>query len=145
MRGTSGDDELIGSGRNDTIFGLAGWDYISGRRGHDLLDGGKGEDVIRGGPGDDAIWGGRSKDLLTGGDGADEFWFNTRNRYDVIFDFEGRDALVIDTEDGSFEGVDEWDVFIRHRRDFDKVYVDGDFVAKVYGEDVVNYGDVLLV
>jgi len=145
VRGTSGDDDLVGSWRNDTIFGFAGWDFIAGRGGHDLLDGGIGSDVIRGGAGRDSIWGGRGKDFLTGGPGADDFWFDTRHRFDVIYDFAARDALVIDTEASAFEDVDEYDVFIRHRASFDKVFVDGDLIAKVYGSDIVDYDDVFLV
>ena len=81
---------------------------------------------------------------LDGGGGADDFWFDTRHRFDVVNDFSGGDAIVIDVEQGGFEGVRRRDLFIDRGSEFDELYVDGDFVAKVYG-DLLHYSDIVLV
>jgi Ca2+-binding RTX toxin-like protein len=137
VRGTDGDDDLFGDRRDNVIFGLAGWDLIAGRGGDDIVDGGVGNDLLRGGPGRDSFWGGRGRDLLDGGAGADDFWFDTRHRYDVVNDFRAGDVLVIDVQDGGFEGVRRRDLFIDHGPRFDRLYVDGDYVAKVFGDPLL--------
>jgi Ca2+-binding RTX toxin-like protein len=142
--GTSGDDDLFGDSRDDEIFGFGGLDNIYGRRGADLLDGGSGSDLIRGGRGTDSIWGGRGKDFLDGGPGSDDFWFDTRHRYDVIEDFSENDTLVIDTDDPSFEDVEREDIDIDGGSRFDKVYIDDDLIAVVFG-DIVDRGDIVLI
>jgi Ca2+-binding RTX toxin-like protein len=144
VRGTNGDDILRGNGRDNNIFGLRGWDDLYGYGGRDLLDGGRGEDLLIGGRGRDALWGGRGKDFLEGGRGNDDFWFNTRDSHDIVNDFRAGDALIIDVQDGGFEGVRRRDLFIDEGPKFDKLYVDGDYVAKVYG-DVLFYSDVILI
>jgi Ca2+-binding RTX toxin-like protein len=144
MRGTSGDDDLFGNRRDNDIFGLGGWDDIRGRAGDDLLVGGSGSDLIFGGSGRDALFGGRGRDLLYGGTGADDFWFDTRHSYDIIEDFRRNDALVIDAGDGTFEDVRRRDIDIDHRPDYDRISVDGDVVARVYGANV-GYDDIFIV
>ena len=144
MRGTNGDDNLYGNDRSNTIFGLGGWDAIYGYGGADILDGGRGDDLIKGGKGSDSLWGGAGKDLLDGGKGADDFWFDTRDSHDVINDFGPGDAVVIDVTQGGFEDVDRGDLYIDHGSKFDKLYVDGDYVAKVYG-DYLRYSDIHLI
>jgi Ca2+-binding RTX toxin-like protein len=86
MRGTDGDDTLIGSDRkrdfilaragNDSVFGLGRSDFLFGQRGNDRLSGGEagdyvwggtGDDVVRGGPGYDSLWAGAGADVLGGG------------------------------------------------------------------------------
>jgi anthrax edema toxin adenylate cyclase len=136
VNGTPGDDNLFGSWRDDVILGRGGWDIIRGRDGDDILDGGAGNDWIFGQAGHDSIWGGRGLDRLAGGTGRDDFWFDTRHSYDIIRDFRANDAIVIDIADGAFEGVTRRDLEIRHRVDFDRIYVDGDLVAEVYGVSV---------
>jgi Ca2+-binding RTX toxin-like protein len=144
VRGTNGDDDLYGDGRSNVILGLGGWDLLVGRGGGDILDGGGGNDLLQGGRGRDSLWGGRGKDLLDGGGGWDDFWFDTRHRYDVVNDFRAGDVLVIDVRDGGFEDVDRDDLFIDHGRRFDRLYVDGDYVAQVFG-DRLFYRDIELL
>ena len=64
LKGTSGDDKLIGSkngdkligkGGNDILRSSAGGDLILGNRGNDFIKSGQGFDEIRGGKGDDEI------------------------------------------------------------------------------------------
>lgn len=142
--GTGADEDLFGTRRDDVIFGRGGWDEVRGRDGDDILDGGSGSDVIRGGDGRDAIWGGRGKDLLYGGSGADDFFFDTDHAFDLIFDYRGNDDFVVDVSDGAFEGVRERDIDIERRESHDRIYVDGDLVARVYGTEV-GYDDIFLV
>ena len=52
--------------------------------------------------------------------------------------------MVIDVEDGGFEGVGRSDLFIDRGSKFDRLYVDGDYVAKVFG-DLLFYSDIVLV
>ncbi|HSQ38369.1 MAG TPA: hypothetical protein VLS92_10800, partial [Acidimicrobiia bacterium] len=55
IKGTAGDDVIVGSGGNDTIKGLAGHDRICGGGGNDTIVGGMGRDQVQGGPGNDTI------------------------------------------------------------------------------------------
>ncbi|MEO8323029.1 MAG: hypothetical protein ABI571_02705 [Actinomycetota bacterium] len=67
VRGTSGDDVLLGSGRAEVMEGRAGADVIAGRRGPDEILGGPGEDDLSGGPGSDSVAGGRGVDTCLKG------------------------------------------------------------------------------
>ncbi|HZH27732.1 MAG TPA: calcium-binding protein, partial [Azospirillaceae bacterium] len=58
IRGTAGNDTLMGSGLNEIVTGLDGNDHLSGGGGNDWLYGGRGEDVLEGGSGADIIHGG---------------------------------------------------------------------------------------
>ncbi len=81
IRGTIGDDRLVGTPARDVICGLAGNDSITGLGGNDRIDGGPGNDQINGGPGSDTLIGGTGNDsfiakdhtldLLNGGPGTD--------------------------------------------------------------------------
>lgn len=67
VRGTPGDDVLLGSGSADVMDGRAGADVIAGRRGPDEIFGGPGEDDLSGGPGSDRAAGGRGVDTCLKG------------------------------------------------------------------------------
>ncbi len=89
IRGTAGDDSLVGTSAADLIFALAGNDVISagggndcviagdgddvviGGDGADILGGNAGDDVVRGQDGDDLLDGGEGSDVIDGGDGSD--------------------------------------------------------------------------
>jgi serralysin len=53
IKGTAGNNILVGSDYSDTIFGYGGNDQIYGKRGNDVLDGGPGEDSLSGDLGND--------------------------------------------------------------------------------------------
>jgi Ca2+-binding RTX toxin-like protein len=86
IRGTEGNDSLIGYSDNSIITGAAGNDTIADSQGNDLIDGGTGDDLITDGGGSDTIDGGAGNDtiddlgdginVLRGGDGNDtvSFW-----------------------------------------------------------------------
>jgi Ca2+-binding RTX toxin-like protein len=67
IRGTFGQDNLIGTNQNDRIYGLGAADTISGLAGNDDCYGGSGADTIRCGDGNDRIDGGFGFDDLFGG------------------------------------------------------------------------------
>jgi Ca2+-binding RTX toxin-like protein len=72
IRGTRGDDELLGFLDDDRIRGLAGDDTLFGREGRDKLYGEDGFDVLHGGIGNDKLFGGRLNDNLYG-EGGDDY------------------------------------------------------------------------
>jgi hypothetical protein len=53
IKGTSGNDTLVGTQFADILLGFAGNDLLLGKGGNDLLDGGKGIDTLNGGAGND--------------------------------------------------------------------------------------------
>lgn len=88
IKGTKGNDILVGddsenkidAGKgDDTISGRGGKDHIKGEEGNDLIDGGSGADKIDGGKGDDTIAGGDGNDDIKGGDGNDYIEGNSGN------------------------------------------------------------------
>ena len=62
LRGTEGNDHLLGLGGNDTLFG---------GQGNDRLDGGDGDDTLYGQGGADNIDAGDGADIVSGGAGND--------------------------------------------------------------------------
>lgn len=144
MRGTNGDDDLYGNNGNNIIYGLRGSDYIVGYRGDDILFGDDGKDILNGGAGRDILIGGQGSDFLTGGSGADDFWFNSSVGIDTVNDLGAGDRLLIDPRHGDFKGVTLGDIRIVHGSSYDWLYIEGDKVAKVYG-DYLHMTDVFLV
>src|SRR5918999_5467696 len=61
--------ELKGTPGNDVIVGLGGYDYIDARGGNDLICAGGGDDEVKGGPGNDEIRGEGDIDTASGGGG----------------------------------------------------------------------------
>lgn len=84
MRGTEGNDSLIGFDSNDAIDGLDGNDTIDGRGGSDVLHGGAGNDTLRGGYGDDTLDGGTGNDLLEDGSGSNTYLFGRGDGQDTL-------------------------------------------------------------
>jgi hypothetical protein len=70
LRGTAGDDVIVGTDGPDRIVGRAGRDAICGGAGNDRIAAGAGDDVIDGGAGDDTIKGGSGNDRIDGGAGT---------------------------------------------------------------------------
>jgi acid phosphatase type 7 len=117
IRGTDGDDRLVGTRRRDVICGLAGNDTIFGLGANDVLRGGAGNDVIRGGRGRDRLYGNKGNDRLygqsgsdrlVGGVGRDRLYGNRGNdsfsardhrRRERVFGGRGRDTAKIDRGD----------------------------------------------
>ncbi|MGO4127361.1 M10 family metallopeptidase C-terminal domain-containing protein [Inquilinus sp. YAF38] len=63
--GTSGNDQITGSGENNVLTLGAGNDNAWGLGGNDTINGDAGDDIIRGGAGADVLNGGAGTDLVT--------------------------------------------------------------------------------
>jgi Ca2+-binding RTX toxin-like protein len=71
IMGTNGSDRIRGRDGNDTICSKGGSDRVRGDDGNDWIDGGDSSDDIQGNDGNDTIRGGDGSDLLLGSDGND--------------------------------------------------------------------------
>lgn len=82
LKGTGGDDHLIGRAGKDRLNGGRDDDTLNGAGGKDRLFGGQQDDTLNGGADDEA------RDRLTGGQGSDTFIFEGDFGRDVIRDFD---------------------------------------------------------
>jgi Ca2+-binding RTX toxin-like protein len=102
--GTTGQNNLKGTGRANVIYGFAGNDRLNGAGGNDTLLGGDGNDVLLGGAGNDYLLGETGSDTYTGGAGRDRFVFDIGKAFDArlmgldrITDFRRvQDKIVLD-------------------------------------------------
>lgn len=116
--------ELKGTPGNDVIVGLGGSDYIDARGGDDLICAGGGDDEIYGGPGNDKIKGGDGIELIAGRGGNDWIWAG-RGPLEELYGEGGNDRLF------GGPGSDDW-------------LVGGpgdDIMNGGLGRDVVLFGD----
>ena len=97
--GGAGNDILKGDDDKDTLDGGSGVDKIYGNSGNDSLSGGTGNDSLWGGSGSDTLVGGKGNDSLWGNSGADTFIYSAGDGHDVIFGFENKDTLSLDSLD----------------------------------------------
>jgi Ca2+-binding RTX toxin-like protein len=97
--------ELRGTPGNDVIVGLGGIDLIDARGGDDLICAGGGDDFIKAGPGDDKVMGQDAIDDIWGGGGHDRIW-GGRGPAESLFGGRGNDRLFggPGTEDYLFGG-----------------------------------------
>ncbi|MDQ2675910.1 MAG: hypothetical protein M3Y34_03795, partial [Actinomycetota bacterium] len=72
IAGTSGADDLEGTGEKDVIIAHGGADDVNGKGGKDTICGAKGGDTLRGGSGNDKLFGEGGADKLVGGVGKDK-------------------------------------------------------------------------
>jgi Ca2+-binding RTX toxin-like protein len=141
LRGTPGDDVIVGLGGQDEIDGFGGNDRICGDAGGDIVNGSSGDDMIDGGPDLDLVEGSAGNDTLVGGDGVDLATFlDARQRIeaslltgtavgdgaDTMTGFEGlagsqlNDLLIGNDEQNYFFGLDGNDV-VRGADGFDSM------------------------
>jgi Ca2+-binding RTX toxin-like protein len=93
LKGTRGNDTLIGGKRGDQLLGKRGNDVLKGRKGPDLLVGNAGKDVLKGGRNFDEIRAGKDNDRILARD----------SKRDQIDCGAGLDTAVVDrNEDGIF-------------------------------------------
>ena len=71
LRGTEGDDRIVGTPAADVIVAKGGADIVNGRGGNDRICGGDDADKLRGKGGKDKLDGGNGPDRLAGGRGRD--------------------------------------------------------------------------
>ncbi len=113
IRGTGGNDRLVGTPGpdyfcalegNDTIVGLGGDDIVYAGGGADRVEGGAGNDriyaslgadVIGAGPGDDIVYASAGADRILGGPGNDQIFARDALR-DRIAGGAGRDRATVD-------------------------------------------------
>ncbi|AHX62637.1 DUF4347 domain-containing protein [Aeromonas media] len=79
IRGTEGNDRIVGDGLDNTIYGYGGDDWIDGEAAHDLIYGGDGADTIDGNFGNDTLWGGLGDDVLTDSQGTNQLYGEAGN------------------------------------------------------------------
>jgi Ca2+-binding RTX toxin-like protein len=113
VRGTQGNDVLIGNALGNFMHGHRGNDTISGGDGDDIIRGGKDNDIIDGGEGNDIIYGdkdtntvngGEGNDILIGGIGINTFVYTSGD--DIIYNFnKTTDTLDIQSGDYSIEEI----------------------------------------
>ena len=160
VRGTTGDEYLVGGRGDDVLLGEAGNDTLSGGKGNDYLFGGDGDDVLLGGEGsdvlfggsgndtlygddgDDQLIGGEGDDVLYGGSGADRLWGQEGN--DVLYGGGGDDELMAGDGDDTLIGGRGNDLLSGGSGN--KTYVfqvgDGnDVVMTVRGNRHIQFGD----
>ncbi|MCB1335939.1 MAG: Hint domain-containing protein [Maritimibacter sp.] len=94
----AGTDTIYGGAGNDTMWGGQGNDQLYGEADNDFIYGEEGDDTIDGGTGNDTI------DVGTGG--ADTIVFSDGGGSDSVSNFQA----PIDNGDGTFTGVDRFDV-----------------------------------
>ena len=93
LKGTSGDDKLIGSNNGDKLIGKGGNDILRSSEGGDLVIGNKGDDFIKSGKGFDEIRAGRGDDEIHARDG----------KPDQVDCGPGKDTVLADeVEEGMF-------------------------------------------
>ena|SRR5215208_2321342 len=98
IRGTFGQDDLIGTNQNDRIYGLGAADTLTGNGGNDDCYGGSGADTISCGAGNDRIDGGFGEDELSGGPDNDTI-LAADGQVDQVDCGGGDDAAYVDEED----------------------------------------------
>ncbi len=156
MRGTSGNDNLVGGNGHDSLLGYAGNDVLVGGKGNDVLDGGEGVDDIKGGEGNDTLVGAIGNDLMDGQAGDDVYVFNlgdgldriTENTYNSANASDGgSDTLQfgvgIDTNALKFSRSGN-DLIVRYS-ETDAVTVVGWFGAASYGIEQIRFADGTVV
>jgi Ca2+-binding RTX toxin-like protein len=108
VRGTVGDDVLVGTRGRDIIDGQRGTDVIRGRAGDDELSDSSGvgtgrpldttRDTFYGGPGDDLIYSSKH-DRVHAGPGDDTVYANYLEPGDGLACGTGRDLVVLNDDD----------------------------------------------
>ena len=107
--GPTGDDAFActikGTGGNDVLVGTSGPDVICGFGGNDRINGSGGDDIIYGGPGNDTIIGGGGSDSLHGNSGNDKFIAKDGQR-DLVNGNGGHDTATFDRNLDKLVGIE---------------------------------------
>ena len=146
-RGSSHDDNLVGSGTANFLRGDGGNDTLSGEGGDDTLDGGAGNDLLQGGAGNDFLNGSGGNDLVVAGDGNDTVFWSSGEGNDTIDGGGGNDVLsitatdgndVIDISDDGFGNV----LVVVNGETLTVSTLEEIVIATGDGDDIVNVGDL---
>ena len=101
IKGTPGNDRLVGTSRADVIAGLGGNDTIEGNAGNDHICGGPGNDLITGADGNDRLRGQGGADTIDGGPGNELIVGGGGN--DTLFGARGDDSIAGNAGDDHLE------------------------------------------
>ncbi len=125
VRGTRGDDFLVGTAAADLINGLRGGDTLKGKGGDDTLNGGRGRDVLSGGSGSDTFYfsfaGMKHADRVTSFSSTDKIAIKAALLGDLAAGALDADAFHLK----GAEGMDALDRVI-YDSDSGRLYVDAD-------------------
>jgi hypothetical protein len=102
IRGTNGNDNLVGTNGNDLIIGNGGNDKVEALKGNDCIYGGDGDDRLNGNKDNDTIYAGNGNDALYGNEGNDSLYGEAGN--DKIFGNEGDDLIDGGSETDTCQG-----------------------------------------
>lgn len=102
IKGTNGEDTLLGTLGADLIWARDGDDLITANDGADRVWGNRGHDRIDLGAGDDRAHGGRDNDTIDGGDGTDRLHGGRGN--DILDGGAGDDRLRGGKDDDTLNG-----------------------------------------
>jgi Ca2+-binding RTX toxin-like protein len=150
IKGTPGNDRIVGKKASDVIDGGGGNDVITGGPngndticggpGNDTIDGGRGFDSLHGEGGDDRLLGDSGSDSLNGGEGDDEL--SGSKGADGLSGGGGDDVLI------GFKGPDKFsggggDDYIDGQQGSDKIDGDGgsDKLLGDKGNDRIDGGE----
>jgi Ca2+-binding RTX toxin-like protein len=94
----AGDDAhqvvMLGNGHTRVLGGKLA-DVIFSGQDNDNISSGDGNDYLFGGAGDDMLNGGTGNDVLVGGECMDQYFFNTGDGQDKIYDFNEFGAVYL--------------------------------------------------
>jgi Ca2+-binding RTX toxin-like protein len=96
IKGTAGNDNLLGTAGDDTIEGQAGNDALNGLAGNDVVEGGDGEDTLMGESGNDFLEGNKGSDTMIGGAGQDTLEWDDGDGSDLMSGGDGADVIQVD-------------------------------------------------
>ena len=102
----SWDQHLKGTNGDDVIIGGSGDDFIQGRAGNDTIDGAGGNDQIHGDSSDDHLRGGAGNDFISGGEGFDRAYY-TGSILEYSFSTNGEHQYVNHTGGSGVDGNDD--------------------------------------
>lgn len=109
LKGTKGNDVIVGTDGKDTLEGSDGNDVLCGLGGDDTLNGNNGDDRLDGGSGKDTVDAGAGNDQLIGGDGDDTLQGNNGN--DTLDGGAGKDRLEGGNDNDTLTGGADADRF----------------------------------
>jgi Ca2+-binding RTX toxin-like protein len=140
LAGYGGDDYIIGGDGNDRLSGGAGNDYIDGGKGDDIISGDDGDDTLMGGEGNDHIYGGAGNDSIDGGPGDDYLDGGAGN--DTIYGGPGNDTIYGgDGDDRLFGGDGNDKIYGGPGNDYIEGGAGDDYIEGGAGDDTIYGGD----
>ena len=102
LRGTDGNDRLVGNWWSENLYGEGGDDQLYGNNGNDVIYGQDGNDYINGGGDNDTIYGGDGFDKIEGGAGIDNIYGENDN--DTLYGDSGNDNIYGGNNDDFIDG-----------------------------------------